>query len=185
MTMSSSIVLFGLLLGLDSLVVSVGLGAALPDRNCRRGLALSFALCDGIASWLGSMTWMDGVRQRLESYSWLGPAAVAVYAAVVLWVALRFRRQVRSTGLARWVTWMLPICFSLDNLAAGAAGGASAAAALTAVALGTISGAMSLAGGNLGVALTRRAPSTLRIEWLGGAVLVATAVVLFSMELLT
>jgi putative Mn2+ efflux pump MntP len=179
--MLQSRLLLALVLSLDTAAVSVGLGAALPARRCQR-LALAFALCDGLASYLGwalGLAWHDAP----EWGEWLGPAVVAGYALYVLALAWHSRRlaEARAGG---WVALALPLCLSLDNLAAGVCPEASAGtAALTALAFGAASGGLALLGLRLGTALA--AGARVRAEWLGGAVLLTVALALVCKEMLS
>jgi putative Mn2+ efflux pump MntP len=180
--MLNELLVLGLLLGFDSLTVGVGLGAALSARRQRVALALAFGLCDGSASFLGwalGFGWHDST----EWGEWLGPAVVAGYSIYVLALAWHSRRlaEARAGG---WLALALPLCLSLDNLAAGVGPDASAAtAALTALAFGAVSGGLALLGLHLGTALAARA--RVRAEWLGGAVLLTVALALMCKEMLS
>jgi putative Mn2+ efflux pump MntP len=181
--MLQSRLLLALVLSLDTAAVGVGLGAALPARRRQRlALTLAFALCDGLASYLGwalGLAWHDAP----EGGEWLGPAAVAGYALYVLALAWHSRRlaEARAGG---WLALALPLCLSLDNLAAGVGPDASAGtAALTALAFGAASGGLALLGLHLGTALAARA--RVRAEWLGGAVLLTVALALVGKEMLS
>jgi putative Mn2+ efflux pump MntP len=167
-----------LLLSLDTFVVGVGLGATLPQRG-RLRLALAFALCDGLASWLG---WIARIEWRaaLEAGEWVGPLAVGAYGFAVLCLAWRGRRPVEA-GAAGWLVLGLPLGLSLDNLAAGVGVDAvGVEAAIAALALGVVSGCLALLGLGLGATLTTR----LRLggEWLGGAVLLVVSIALLCRE---
>jgi putative Mn2+ efflux pump MntP len=180
--MATPLAWLGLVLGIDSLVVGFGLGAAVPQRR-RAWLVLAFALCDGLASWLGWALGAQAWRSSLEWCEWLGPAAVAGYGVYVLGLAWGGRRLAEA-GRGSGLVFALPLALSLDNLAAGVGAAPSAAwAAAAAIALGAISGCLALLGLRLGAALTARLP--LRAEWLGGTVLVGTAVALLCKDLLS
>jgi putative Mn2+ efflux pump MntP len=147
--MTSSVVLVGFLLGLDSLAVGLGLGAAVSRRD-RILLAVAFAACDGVASLLGWVAGAAAWRTSLAWCEWLGPAAVAAYGAYVLFVAWRGRRLAGGGRLALAV----PLCLSLDNLVTGV--GDSGAPVLAALAFAAVSGVMALAGLCAGAAAAER-----------------------------
>ena len=172
--MLQSRLLLALVLSLDTAAVGVGLGAALPARRRQRlALTLAFALCDGLASYLGwalGLAWHDAP----EGGEWLGPAAVAAYGVYILYLALRSGDLAANPGAARWLAFGLPVCLSLDNLVAGVATPASAVPAiLPALAFGVMSGGLALVGSRVGSAV--RARSRFRVRWLGGALLVLFA----------
>jgi putative Mn2+ efflux pump MntP len=181
--MHFSLVVAGLLLGLDSFLVSVPLGATPLGASHRRWLALAFAVCDGLASFLGWFGGMAEWRTSLLFGDWLGPVAVGSYGIYVLALAWHSRRLANASR-GSWLAIGLPLCLSLDNLAAGvgADGTAAGSAALAALATGAASGCLALVGMGLGAALTKRI--RLRAQWLGGAALVAVALILLCKEAL-
>jgi putative Mn2+ efflux pump MntP len=172
--MLTSQLVTGLLLGFDSFLVCLAVGA-LPQRAVRRSqLALAFGLCDGFAAWAGSVVGMQWLRSTSASSEWLGPAAVAAYGVYILYLALRSGDLAANPGAARWLAFGLPVCLSLDNLVAGVATPASAVPAiLPALAFGVMSGGLALVGSRVGSAV--RARSRFRVRWLGGALLVLFA----------
>jgi putative Mn2+ efflux pump MntP len=163
-----------LLLSLDTFVVGVGLGAALPHRY-RLRIALTFAVCDGLASFLGWATRREW-GAVLEMSEWFGPVAAATYGLGVLRLAWRGRGLVK-TGAVGWLMLGLPLCLSLDNFAVGVGIDASGVGAATAaLALGAVSGSLALLGLWLGAVLTTCL--RLRGEWLGGTILLVAAIAL-------
>ncbi|HEY7426990.1 MAG TPA: hypothetical protein VH682_22335 [Gemmataceae bacterium] len=180
--MSYPLLVTGLLLGLDSFAVSVAVGA-LPGCGMRRTrLALSFAVCDGLASWLGAAGF--GAPFSLRGVEWLGPATVAGYGLYVLALAWATHRTSSDRGGGFWLAPALPVCLSLDNLVAGAGTALSGEAALTAAGiLGAISGGLALLGFSLGAALACRVP--VRTAWLGGGLLLLVAASLCCWEYLS
>jgi putative Mn2+ efflux pump MntP len=155
----------GLLLALDSFVVCLALGT-LPQPPLRRcWLVVSFALCDGLASWLGAASGAASYL-LLAGAEWLGPAAVAAYGLYVLALACRARWSAGSWA-ERWLVLGLPLCLSIDNAAS----------------LGAASGGMALLGLVAGTAVARWAPT--RAAWLGGSLLLAVAAVLCCLETLS
>jgi putative Mn2+ efflux pump MntP len=158
-----------IVLGLDSLVVGLGLGAAVP-RWDRLRLAAAFAACDGLAALLGAALGgaLPGAAEWAE---WLGPAAVGGYGLFVLYLAWQGRRAAERGG--RWLALGLPLCLSLDNFFTGAAAAAGGPVVPSAVGMAVVSGAMALAGLAAGAAVADRA--TPRAGWIAGAVLLLAA----------
>src|SRR5712691_5724746 len=116
--MSNMLFAIGLLLGLDSLAVCAGLGTLRPNTVRRRWLALSFGVCDGLASLLGSALGVERLRAALAWCEWFGPALVGGYGLYVLYHAWRCQSLERFPS-GGWLAFGLPIGLSLDNLVAG------------------------------------------------------------------
>ncbi len=113
--MGSSIDFF--LLGLDSFVVCVGLGAV--ERSPRTWVALAIAF--GVADALGTASGL--VLGRTHSHppsglAVLAPIAVALYGCLV--AAAQARARASTPGRLGLV--LLPVLLSLDNFAAGLLG---------------------------------------------------------------
>jgi putative Mn2+ efflux pump MntP len=180
--MATLLLTAGLLLGLDSFAVSLAVGTLPLSPRRRRGLALSFALCDGLASWLGS-TQGSGLHSLLDDTGRLGLAAVAAYGLYVLALA-RAARQAPPAGAGGgyWMVLGLPVCLSLDNLVAAGPDLPGVPAALTAAVLGALSGCLALLGLSAGAALARRLPA--RAGWLGGGLLLLVAATLACVQVL-
>jgi putative Mn2+ efflux pump MntP len=180
--MQPSLVTVGVLLGLDSFVVAAALGAAGPPLN-RRWLAAAFGMCDGCASLLGWAIDMQRLRSSWAWCEWLAPIAVCGYSLYVLCLAWKCQRlaQVPKAG---WLPFGLPVCLSLDNLVTGigadVAGGPALMAALV---LGLLSGYLAFVGLRLSAVLAGWAPA--RAEWLGGLLLILTAIALFCQGVLS
>jgi putative Mn2+ efflux pump MntP len=172
--MSSSIIIVAALLGVDSFIVCVAVGALPRGVAPTRWLALSFALCDGLASLIGSMFGIEVLRTALPWSEWLGPAAVAAYGVYVLYLAWRCHGLTTRAGATRWLVFSLPICLSLDNLVAGMGTEASGVpAVLTALTFGGVSGGLALLGMVVGSTLGAR--RVFRAWWLGGTLLILIA----------
>jgi putative Mn2+ efflux pump MntP len=181
--MPLSLLITGLLLGLDSFVVCLALGTSPENRARRLALAICFGLCDGLASWLGA----TGIGVRLTSFAvldWLGPVAVGSYGLFVLALACGARHFPRFPRLGSWLVFALPVCLSLDNLAVGVgletSGGTSI---VTALGLGLASGCLSLLGFSLGTKIANRV--RFRTDWLAGIGLILVAFVLLCKEVLS
>jgi putative Mn2+ efflux pump MntP len=170
----------GLLLSLDSLLVSVPLGVQRMNAAQRSRVALAFAVCDGLASYLGWATGLARWCASLEPIEWLGPMALGIYGVCMLSLAWQGRR-LASAGFAGWMALGLPICLSLDNLAAGIGSDAwGSTAALAALTCGLFSGCLSLVGLWLGAVIASRVP--VRAQGFAGAALVVVAIVLICKE---
>jgi putative Mn2+ efflux pump MntP len=181
--MFTSLLTTSLLLGLDSLLVCLAVGA-LPEGNMRRHrLALSFALCDGLASLIGSVAGVERLRSFLPWSEGLGLAAVAAYGIYVLYLAWRCQGLTMSPCAARWLVFSLPICLSLDNLVAGIGPEASGVpVGLVALIFGVMSGGLALLGIGVGSALGAHARR--RTGWLGGTLLLLVSGFLTMREIL-
>jgi putative Mn2+ efflux pump MntP len=163
----------GLVLGFDSFLVCLALGT-LPQASARRKqLALSFGLCDGAATLIGSVVATDRLRSTLDGSNWLGPAAVACYGAYVLFLAWRAQNVSTKLASTRWIAFGLPLCLSVDNLVTGLGGQAAEAPFLTAVVYGVISGGLALLGLVAGSSLVSR--TRFSAGWMGAVLLLIVA----------
>ena len=156
------ILLLGFALALDSFAVSASVGAAGLSRSRHVGLALSFGICDGLASLLGAMLGIGLDDVADQGLPWIGPGTVAAYALYVLLLA-RLTRSAGSSLIGRWLVLGLPLCLSLDNLLTG--GRLSALelpAPVTAMLFGLCSGLLAFAGLRLGGWASARWPCQAR-----------------------
>jgi hypothetical protein len=103
-----------LLLGIDSLIACVAIGA-LVERGTRVRLAALFALADGIGFLLGVGLGWAFVTEAVSS-------VVATGAFAVLGVYLLVVATSTAQLTARWAIWVLPFALTLDNLTYGLAG---------------------------------------------------------------
>ncbi len=153
--MPGSFLLAGLVFGLDSFLVSVPLGAIELSPLRRRRLALSFGACDGLATGLGALLPLAGVRFFIWEPVWIAPALIAGYGLFVITLGLGVSAD-GSGGKGGRLLFALPVLLSLDNFVGGSASSISAPEVVAgAVELGAISGAMSLAGLAVGAMLVR------------------------------
>jgi hypothetical protein len=106
-----------LLLGIDSLIACMAIGA-IVDRRWRLPLAALFGLADGAAFLIGA-----GLGWQLSAglTEVLGIGTLAALAVWLLVVAAGTRRAAEL-----WPVWILPFALTLDNLAYGAVGDHSA-----------------------------------------------------------
>jgi hypothetical protein len=106
-----------LLLGIDSLIACIAIGA-IVDRRWRLPLAALFGVADGVAFLIGAgLGWQlsAGVTEVLE---------IGTLAALGLWLLVVAAGTRRVAEL--WPVWILPFALTLDNLAYGAVGEHSA-----------------------------------------------------------
>ena len=129
-----------LLLGLDSALCCLAVGAIMPSVRQRLRLALAFGLCDGIASIAGSML----------ASPFAEPSEFAVYlgCAAVLGLAARCWRP---------LVFALPVLMSVDNLVSGGKPG-------DALFNGATSAALAVLGLYMGMLVRARVAGKLRLE---------------------
>jgi manganese efflux pump family protein len=161
------VILLGMALGLDSFRASLALGTMRPSVGRQLRLALAFGLCDGVAPLVG-LALGPTLRDLLSAWAGvLGPALLAGY-GIYSCVMPRDPGDADSDG---WIALGIPLFLSLDNLVAGFALGMLRWSILpSAVAIGAISGLMSLAGFRCGALVGRVVP--VRAERICGAALV-------------
>ncbi len=102
-----------LLLGVDSLIAGLAIGA-IVDRRWRLPLAALFGLADGAAFLIGAgLGWQlsAGATEALE---------IGTLAALGSWLIVVAASTQRLAQL--WPVWVLPFALTLDNLAYGAVG---------------------------------------------------------------
>ncbi len=102
-----------LLLGLDSLIACVAIGA-IVDRRWRLPFAAAFGVADAAALLIGA-----GVGWRLSTEV----PQIVMMAGLGVWLLVVAASMQR---LAELSVWVLPLALTLDNLAYGAAGDHSA-----------------------------------------------------------
>jgi hypothetical protein len=127
-----------LLLGLDSALCCLAVGAIMPSVRQRLGLALAFGLCDGIASIAGSML--------ASPFAEPSDAAIYLCCAAVLGLAARYWRP---------LVFALPVLMSIDNLVSGGNPGDAFLNVAT-------SAALALVGLHMGVLVRARVAGQLR-----------------------
>lgn len=169
---------FGVLAGLDNLHVSAALGVSRPRRGRRLALAGAFAACEALMP-LAGLAAGGALRRALPGVEAAGSLVLLLCGAAIVLHALR-------EGGAREVVegpWMLglPLALSLDNLFAGVGLGSAGYPVLaSALVVGSISGAMCVAGLFAGAWLRRRIPG--RAEAWSGGFLVVLALVSLARE---
>ncbi len=169
-----TLLLLAFALSLDSLRVSLGLGALKLRPTRQAQIVLAFGLCDGLAPLVGLL-----IGQSLVAFigSWtehLGPLALFAYGVYVIYVARRYAGKEEEEP-SRWIVLGLPLSLSLDNLIAGASLGlVGFPLLLSVVVIGSMSALMSLAGLKLGGLATTFLKS--KTELIGGVALIVVAV---------
>ena len=171
-----TVVLLGVVLGLDSFRASLGLGVVGWGAARRVRMALVFGACDGVAPILGLVFGAAVVKSLSPWAGWVGPLVLGGFGLFTFLTAGRGEAEKGGGGSeASWTSLGLPLALSLDNLVAGfGLGAVRVPVVLSALVLGTVSGAMALAGLYLGALVGRTMPA--RAERVGGAALALLAV---------
>jgi putative Mn2+ efflux pump MntP len=176
----------GLLLSIDSFVVSFALGTCRVTRRQENRLAVAFGVCDGVAWLIGC--WLQGIlASKIGSVlEWGGPAFVLMYSIVVLLMA-RMGRSLSNLGSRRGqlMLFALPLVMSLDNLVAPISSAATGSPVAGAAVVGLVSGLASLCGfraGALASTAIRRAREASGLRWndlyFGGIIMFSAAILL-------
>jgi len=167
-----AVIFLGFALGLDSFRASLamgssGLGAAKTVR-----IALAFGVCDGVAPLVG-LALTRATAVYIASWSELiAPALLIGFGAYVLLKRLEDEQGELTGG---WAVFGVPLFLSLDNLVAGVGLGTLGPPVVpSAIVIGALSGAMSLAGLALGRIGRLSLPAG--FERLSGLLLVALGV---------
>ena len=150
-----SIIVLGILTGIDNFAVSAGFGTLHLGKLQRVLLVAAFAVCEAFMPVLGFYAIGAAALAPIE---WLGPVLLIAAGALVAWQVYHgaMPESGRWTG-SPYLLVLAPILLSLDNLAAGAAlralGGFDTASAVTA---GGVAAMVSIAGLWLGSQASRR-----------------------------
>ena len=163
-------------LSLDSLRVSLGLGA-LKLRPARQAqIVLAFGLCDGLAPLVGLLIGQSLATHIGRWVEHLGPLLLCAYGVYVIYVARRHEEK-EARDEDHWMVLGLPLSLSLDNLVAGASLGMIGFPTVISVfVIGAMSALMSLAGLLLGRTAVKH--FAFKSELLGGVALVLIALVM-------
>jgi hypothetical protein len=159
-----------LLLGIDSLIACMAIGA-IVDRRWRLPLVALFGIADGAAFLIGAgLGWQlsAGVTEVLE---------IGMLAALGLWLLVVAAGTRRFAEI--WPVWVLPFALTLDNLAYGAVADHSTGWLLGhATEQALSSSLLALVGLLAAVALSRVLPAMERravaVRFAGAALLLAT-----------
>ena len=161
-----------LLLGIDSLIACMAIGA-IVDRRWRLPLAALFGIADGTAFLIGAglgWTISAGVTEVLE---------VGTLAALGVWLIVVAAGIRRAAEL--WPVWVLPLALTMDNLAYGVATDYSGSLAGHATEQALSSSLLALAGLVVAAAVVPRVLPAMRsravaVRFAGAALVVATGV---------
>jgi putative Mn2+ efflux pump MntP len=145
----TDVVGLSVLLGLDNLRVTVGLGMLGLDRSTRGRLVLWFAGMEAAAPIAGF-----ALGRAAPPVEWVAPAALAACGVFVL-VGVASGAQVGRWLAAPLAMMLLPGLFALDNLAAGIGLGSAGMAVGSAVVAGCASAVWSMVGLTIGSRLGR------------------------------
>jgi hypothetical protein len=139
-----------LLLGLDSLIVCLAIGALVEGRS-RLKLAALFGLADGVAFLIGAgLGW--GMLSKAAS-------DVVELATIILVGLYLLVVAASSTRIARWPIWLLPFALIADNLTYGLAGEHTGSVVGEATAQAVSSGLLAFVGLLVAVWLPRALPA--------------------------
>jgi manganese efflux pump family protein len=140
-----TIIIFGILAGLDNLEVMPALGLAGLPRSRRWMMAAGFGLFEAVMPLIG-LALGSLAQKALPIADKTGPLTLIACAGLMLYMALREKdlSRLMSSG---WMIVGLPLSLSLDNMVAGIGLGAVGyPILLSAILIGLISGIMALAG---------------------------------------
>jgi putative Mn2+ efflux pump MntP len=164
-----TLIVLGLLTGLDNLQVTPALGM-MPMTTAKRWLfALTFGVCEALMPLAGLCIGHTLHRAFARFAETLGPVVMLGCGAAIIVMALR-EKDVSALVTSRWTLIGLPLSLSLDNLLAGLGVGATGHPLwLAAAVIGGISTAMCLLGLGVGKWIARWFPRNL--EAVSGAYL--------------
>jgi hypothetical protein len=158
-----------LLLGIDSLIACMAIGA-IVDKRWRLPLAAMFGVADGAAFLIGAgLGWQlsEGVTIALGT---------GTLAALGLWLLLVATGTRRAAEL--WPVWVVPIALTMDNLAYGVASDYSGSLLGHAAEQALSSSLLALIGLYVAGVLPRALPALERravaVRFAGAALLIAT-----------
>jgi hypothetical protein len=160
-----------LLLGLDSLIACIAIGA-LVDRRSWVWLAGLFGLADCVAFLIGAGL---GIGLLSGAASELVEMGTLVLLGVYLLVVAAGMAQMT----ARWAIWLLPLALTADNLTYGLAGQQTGSIAGEALAQTLSSGMLAFLGLFAAVWLPRMVPVKIETTRIAGAALLVGAGALF------
>jgi len=170
-----NLILLGFLAGIDNVQVAAALSVAGLTARRRALFAVMFALTESLAPVLGIVL-ADQFRTRLGvSFDGIGPYVIVACGAAIVLLAL-FGEDGDAAKLAnsRWTVFGLPLTLSVDNVFIGiSAATLGYSPLLAALAIGSISALMCVAGIAFGDRLGRLIPK--RPELVSGAALIAIA----------
>jgi hypothetical protein len=160
-----------LLLGIDSLIACLAIGA-LVDRRSWVWLALLFGVCDAVAFGVGAgLGW--GLMSEAAS------EVIEIGTLVLLGVYLLVVTAATAQMTAHRAVWVLPFALTVDNLTFGLAGEQTGSVTGEALAMALSSGMLAYLGMFAAVWLPRVLPGRIEATRLAGATLLIGAGALF------
>ena len=160
-----------LLLGIDSLIACLAIGA-LVDRRSWVWLAALFATADAVAFLIGvGLGW--GLMSQAAS------EVIEMGTLVLLGVYLLVVAAGTAQMTARWAIWVLPFALTVDNLTFGLAGEQTGSIPGEALAMALSSGMLAYLGLFAAVWLPRVLPAKVEATRVAGAALLIGAGALF------
>jgi putative Mn2+ efflux pump MntP len=164
----------GFALGLDSLRVSIGLGAVKQNRVLQFRLALAFGVFDAVMPLIGLLLGHSLLSLTGSGIEYLGPICLATYGLYILYVS-RLSKMQKANADEIWIVFGLPLSLSLDNLATGMGLGLlDFPPVASAAVLGFISGLMAWVGLQMGKILIEKFP--MREDLIVGVTFILVAV---------
>jgi len=160
-----------LLLGIDSLIACLAIGA-LVDRRSWVWLAALFAIADAGAFLIGA-----GLGWGLMSAA--ASEVIEMGTLVLLGVYLLVVAASTAQMTARWAIWVLPFALTVDNLTFGLAGEQTGSIPGEALAMALSSGMLAYLGLFAAVRLPRVLPAEVEATRVAGAALLIGAGALF------
>ena len=169
-----TIIIFGILAGLDNLQVVPALGLVALTRSRRWMMAAAFGLFEAVMPLIG-LALGSLAQKALPIADKTGPLTLIACAGLMLYTGLREKDTSRLVG-SGWMVVGLPLSLSLDNMVAGVGLGAVGyPILLSAFLIGLISAAMALGGLFFGKLLSRWIPD--KAEVICAAYLIVLGVV--------
>jgi putative Mn2+ efflux pump MntP len=143
-----TVIILGLALGLDSFRASVAMAASKLSAGQTLRVVLAFGICDGLAPLVGLALNRITAIYVASLSELIAPVVLIGFGAYVLFQRLDAEKGEADLG---WSILGVPLCLSLDNLVAGIGLETLGPPVLpSAIAIGILSGVMSLAGMTLG-----------------------------------
>lgn len=168
-----TILLFGILVGLDNLQLASAIGLAGLKPQRKWGLILAFAFFEMTMPLLGMILGNQLHGPIEEIGSWLGPLMLFSIGLIIVVRAVMEKEEAPIFD-SKWVLISLPFLMSLDNLFAGfGLGTAGYPVLLTSLVVGLCAGSMCFIGLFLGEYVRRFLPG--KVEVVSGLYLIGLA----------
>jgi putative Mn2+ efflux pump MntP len=173
-----TIVLLGVLAGLDNLQVAAAISMAPLTRTRRALFALVFSVCE-IATPLAGLVLVDSLHGRFGAQlDRIAPLIVLACGVVIVALALKDRDELERLVNRKWTLVAIPLSLSFDNLLIGLSlGTLGLPLSLAALTIGTISASMCVFGIIGGARIRGWIPG--HAEVVSGVYLIAIAAMMF------